>query len=143
MSHYHTDRDTIENILANTETIAVVGLSSSRRRAGYYVPAYLQDNGYRIVPVNPYLEAALGETAYPDLISVPDSIDLVLIFRRSEHVRSPVELAVEVGAKAIWMQLGIYNKEAADIASRAGLKVVMDACMMVEHRRWPGSAHNS
>lgn len=140
MNNYDTDWETIEKILSTTETIAVVGLSSSRRRAGYYVPAYLQENGYRIIPVNPNLESALGEKAYPDLTSVPDPIDLVLIFRRSEYVHRPVELAIEVGAKAIWMQLGIYKEEAADIASKAGLEVVMDACMMVEHRRWAGSA---
>ncbi|HET6443839.1 MAG TPA: CoA-binding protein [candidate division Zixibacteria bacterium] len=143
MNNYDTDWETIEHILSTTETIAVVGLSSSRRRAGYYVPAYLQENGYRIIPVNPNLESALGEKAYPDLTSVPDSIDLVLIFRRSEHVRRPAELAVEVGSKAVWMQLGIYNEEAAEIALNAGLKVVMDACMLVEHRRWAGSAHKS
>lgn len=144
-NHYMIDpigeQETIEQVLATTKTIAVVGLSSHRHRAGYYVPAYLQENGYRIIPVNPNLDSALGETAYPDLSAVPESIDLVLIFRRSEQVLLPVELAVGVGAKAVWMQLGIFNQVAADKAKKAGLAVVMDACMMVEHRRWRVSAH--
>ena len=84
MIDYIAEQETIESVLATTKTIAVVGLSSRQHRAGYYVPAYLQENGYRIIPVNPNLESALGETAYPDLISVPEPIDLVLIFRRSE-----------------------------------------------------------
>lgn len=136
MIDYITEQETIENVLATTKTIAVVGLSSRQHRAGYYVPAYLQENGYRIIPVNPNLDSALGETAYPDLTSVLEPIDLVLIFRRGDQVLGPVELAIAVGAKAVWMQLGIFNQEAADRATEAGLAVVMDACMMVEHRRW-------
>ena len=142
MIDYIAEQETIESVLATTKTVAVVGLSSRQNRAGYYVPAYLQENGYRIIPVNPNLDSALGETAYPDLTSVPEPIDLVLIFRRSEQVLRPVELAIEVGAKAVWMQLGIFNQEAADKAMKAGLAVVMDACMMVEHRRWRVSAHS-
>ena len=136
MNHDFSDLATIEHLLATTRTIAVVGLSSRRFRPGYYVPAYLQKNGYRIIPVNPYLKDSLGEIAYPDLLAVPEPVDLVLIFRRSEYVLHPVELAIEVGAKGIWMQLGIVNQEAAELARRAGLEVVMNACMMVEHRRW-------
>lgn len=142
MGDYIDEQATIESVLSNTKNIAVVGLSSRQTRAGYYVPAYLQENGYRIIPVNPYLDSALGEKAYPDLISVPEPVDLVLIFRRSELVRSPVEFAIEIGAKAVWMQLGIFNQEAADLALEAGLEVVMDACMMVEHRRWRISAQS-
>jgi predicted CoA-binding protein len=127
---------TIEHILANSKTIAVVGLSSSSRRAGYYVPAYLQELGYRIIPVNPNLDKALGEKAYPDLDAVPEPIDLVLIFRRPDKVPAVVDKAIEIGANAVWMQLGIINVPAADRAKKAGLNVVMDACMMVEHRRW-------
>jgi predicted CoA-binding protein len=128
--------ETIRHILDETRTIAVVGLSSRPERAGYYVPAYLQEHGYRIVPVNPYLEGALGETAYPDLYSVPEPIDLVLVFRRSENVPPVVQAAIHVGAKAVWMQLGIVNEDAAEQARAAGLDVVMDACMLVEHRRY-------
>lgn len=133
---YQEQQETIEEILATTKTIAVVGLSSQRERAGYYVPAYLQKHGYRIIPVNPYLDEALGEKAYPDLPSVPEPVDLVLLFRRSEAVPPFVDEAIAMGAKAIWMQLGIAHQEAAEKARRAGLKVVMDACMLVEHRHW-------
>ena len=127
---------TIEHILVNSKTIAVVGLSSNSRRAGYYVPAYLKELGYRIIPVNPNLHKALGEKAYPDLNAVPEPVDLVLIFRRPDKVSAVVDKAIEVGANAVWMQLGIINLPASDRAKKAGLNVVMDACMMVEHRRW-------
>ena len=100
------------------------------------MPAYLQSAGYRIIPVNPHIEEALGEEAYPDLASVPEPVDLVLIFQRSEKVPPFVDGAIEIGAKAVWMQLGIFNQEAADTASAAGLLVVQNACMMVEHRHW-------
>ena len=100
-----------------------------------YVPAYLQEQGYRIIPVNPYLKHALGETAYPDLQSVPEPVDLVLLFQRSENVPPFVEAAIAIGAKAVWMQQGIYHQESADDARAAGLDVVMDRCMLVEHRR--------
>ena len=125
---------TIEKILDETKTIAVVGFSSRQSRAGYYVPAYLQGQGYRIIPVNPYLREDLGEPAYPNLLQVPDKVDLVLIFRLPENVPPAVEEAVAIGAKAVWMQLGIVNEEAAAAATKAGLDVVMDACMLVEHR---------
>jgi predicted CoA-binding protein len=133
---YDEQQETIEEILANTKTIAVVGLSSQRERAGYYVPAYLQKHGYRIIPVNPHLEEALGEKAYPDLASAPEPVDLVLLFRRSVAIPPFVEQAIEIGAKAVWMQLGIVHEGAAEKARQAGLKVVMDACMLVEHRHW-------
>lgn len=127
--------DTIDRLLRTVETIAVVGLSSEQRRAGYYVPAYLQRQGYRIIPVNPYLDEALGEEAYPDLSAVQQEVDLVLLFRRSEAVPPIVEQAIEIGAPAVWMQSGIVNHQAAERAREAGLDVVMNACMMVEHRR--------
>lgn len=127
--------DTIDRLLRTVETIAVVGLSSEERRAGYYVPAYLQRQGYRIIPVNPYLDEALGEEAYPNLHAIPQEVDLVLLFRRSEAVPPIVEQAIEIGAPAVWMQSGIVNQEAAERAREAGLDVVMNACMMVEHRR--------
>ncbi len=126
---------TIKRLLGQTRTIAVVGMSSRPTRAGYYVPAYLQTAGYRIIPVNPALDSALGEKAYPDLAAVPEPIDLVLLFRRPEDVPPHVAEAIAVGAKAIWMQSGIVNEEAAATARAAGLDVVMDRCMMVEHRR--------
>lgn len=128
-------QETIERVLQNVETIAVVGLSSSRRRPGYYVPAYLQRVGYRVIAVNPYLDEALGEKAYPDLSSLPEPVDLVLIFRRPETTPPIVKEAIEIGAGAVWMQQGIINEEAERIAREAGVDFVMDACMMVEHRR--------
>jgi predicted CoA-binding protein len=127
--------ETIRRLLDTTKTIAVVGLSSKPGRAGYYVPAYLQSQGYRIIPVNPNLTSALGEKSYPDLPAVPEPIDLVLLFRRSDVVPPFVDQAIEIGAKAIWMQLGIENQAAAEKARQAGLDVVMDACMLVEHKR--------
>jgi uncharacterized protein len=129
-------QNTIEYMLSNAETIAVVGLSSEKYKAGYYVPEYLQREGYRIIPVNPNLDSALGEQAYPELAAVPDPIDLVLIFQRSENVPPFVDQAIDVGARMIWMQLGIMNQKAAEKAEAAGLKVVQNACMLVEHRRW-------
>ncbi len=131
-----TPEKTIQKILADTKTIAVVGLSSRRERAGHYVPAYLQRQGYRIIPVNPNLDEALGETAYPDLPSIPEPVDLVLIFRRSEAVPPFVEQAIQISARAVWMQLRIVNQEAAQKAHAAGLDVVMDRCIMVEHRKF-------
>jgi uncharacterized protein len=126
----------IEEILDKTSSIAVVGLSSRPSRPGYYVPSYLQKHGYRIIPVNPELDEALGERAYHDLLAMPEPVDLVLVFRRSEAVEPIVEQAIQVKAKAIWLQKGIINIQAADTARAAGLLVVMDACMMVEHRKW-------
>jgi predicted CoA-binding protein len=131
----HRDPKIIDKILQNCRTIAVVGLSSDLRRAGYYVPAYMQSQGYRILPVNPHLTEALGEQPYPDLLSIPEPVDLVLIFRRSEAVPPIAADAVRIGAKAIWMQQGIINLDAAETAQRAGLDVVMNICIMVEHRR--------
>lgn len=127
---------TIQRIILNTKTIAVVGLSSNEKKAGYYVPAYLQAQGYRIIPVNPNLSQALDEMAYAELSAIPGPVDLVLIFRRPEAVPPFVEQAIQIGAKAVWMQLGIINKKAAKRAQKAGLGVVMDRCMMVERRRF-------
>lgn len=126
----------MEKIMAEAKTIAVVGFSSKPARAGYYVPAYLQKEGYRIIPVNPNLAEGLGETAVPNLTAIAEPVDLVLIFQRSENVPPFVDEAIEIGAKAIWMQLGIANETAATKARAAGLDVVQDACLMVEHRHW-------
>lgn len=130
----HRD-ETLLEILKRVETIAVVGLSSKEHRAGYTVPAYLQAQGYRIVPVNPHLDRALGEQAYPDLLSLPFPVDMVLIFRRPEAVPPVVEQAIEIGAGVVWMQLGITHQSAAEQAREAGIEVVMDSCMAIEHRR--------
>lgn len=128
---------TINKILESAKTIAVVGMSDKTHRAGYYVPAYLQEQGYRIIPVNPFLHTPiLGEQPYAELTQVSEPVDLVLIFQRSENVTPFVEQAIEMGAKAVWMQLGIANQESAEKAKAAGLDVVMDACMLVEHKHW-------
>ncbi len=122
-------------ILETVKTIAVVGLSSIKTRPGYTVPEYLQNVGYRIIPVNPYLKESLGEKAYPDLLSIPEPVDMAMIFRRSEFIPPVAEQAVKIGAKVIWMQLGIVNHEAAGLARAAGLEVVMNSCSAVDHRR--------
>ena len=125
----------IAEILQSTRTIAVVGLSSKRYRPSYGVTEYMQRAGYRIIPINPHEAEVLGEKAYPDLKSVPGPIDLVDIFRRSEFVPELVEEAIEIGARAIWMQEGVIHEAAAARARSAGLAVVMDRCILKEHRR--------
>ena len=126
---------TIEKILRETKSIAVVGLSARSHRAGHYVPAYLKGRGYSIYAVNPHLSTGLdGDPAYDSLAEVPVPVDLVLLFQRGENVPPFVDQAIAIGAKAVWMQLGISNEPAAQKAREAGLDVVQDACMMVEHR---------
>ena len=127
-----------KQILNSVQTIAVVGLSASKTRAGYTVSKYMQEVGYRIIPVNPNLNESLGETAYPDLRSMPEPVDMVLIFRRSEHIPPVVDEAIEIGAKVVWMQLGIINEEAAQKAREAGLEVIQDSCIAVDHRQLMG-----
>jgi predicted CoA-binding protein len=124
-----------KTVLEQVKVIAVVGLSRRESRPGYYVPAYMHAAGYRIIPVNPYLEEALGEKAYPDLLSIPEPVDMVVIFRRSEDVPPVVDDAIEIGAKVVWMQLGIINEEAAAKARAAGLQVVMNSCIKIDHQR--------
>ena len=125
---------TIPEILAAYRTIAVVGLSSRRFRASYGVADYMQRAGYRIIPVNPQEQEVLGEKCYPDLRSVPVPIETVVIFRRSEFVPDIVDQAIAIGAKAIWMQEGVVHEGAAAKARAAGLDVVMDRCILKDHR---------
>lgn len=125
----------IEKLFSEARTIAVVGLSPDRSRDSNMVASYLQSHGYRIIPVNPKVETILGEKSYPDLKSIPDQIDVVDVFRRPEHVPEIAAQAISAGAKALWLQLGVTNDEAARIAKEAGLVVVQDACMKVEHAR--------
>jgi len=124
-----------KTILEQAKVLAVVGLSRRESRPGYYVPAYMHAAGYRIIPVNPYLEEALGEKAYPDLLSIPEPVDMVVIFRRSEDVPPVVDEAIEISAKVVWMQIGIINEEAAAKATAAGLQVVMNSCIKIDHQR--------
>jgi predicted CoA-binding protein len=127
--------DEIRDLLRSTRTIAVVGLSDNPGRASHRVAAYLQDHGYHIIPVNPTVTEVLGEKAYPRLEDVPEPIDLVDVFRRPEHVPEIVDAAIKVGAKAVWLQLGIVHEEAAAKARAAGLRVVQDRCTLIEHRQ--------
>lgn len=126
----------IENsILREFRNIAVVGLSASSERSSYRVASYLAEQGYNIIPVNPNTQEVLDKTSYPDLGSIPEKVDVVEVFRRPEDVMPVVEEAIKIGAKAVWMQEGIVNEEAAARARGAGLLVVMDKCMLKEHRR--------
>jgi len=127
--------DPVLDILKNYKSIAVVGLSSNPMRPSYEVSEYMQSAGYRIVPVNPNEREVLGEKSYARLEDVPEKVEIVDVFRRAEDVPPAVESAIRVGAKVVWMQLGIENAEAAEKARAAGLVVVEDACILVEHRR--------
>ena len=129
-----TDMNELKEILLSTKTIAAFGLSSSDEKESYWIVSYLQEQGYRIIPVNPKADEILGEKAYPDLESIPDKVDVVQVFRKSEDVPPIVDSAIKIGAKVVWMQVGIENHEAAKTASDAGLKVVMNACMRMTHR---------
>jgi signal transduction histidine kinase/predicted CoA-binding protein len=133
------DDATMRRIIENARTIAVVGISARSERPGYTVPAYLQEQGYRIVPISPNQTEVLGERVFPTLSAVPEAVDAVLIFRPGKEVLPIVEEAIQIGAKAVWMQEGVVNEQAADAARRAGLDVVMDACMRVAHKRLMGS----
>jgi len=117
----------------------VVGLSSRRARPSYGVSEYMQSRGYRIIPVNPRETEVLGEKAWATLDEIPEPVDIVDIFRRAEFVPDIVEAAIRIGAKCVWMQEGIVHEEAAARARAAGLEVVMDRCILKEHRRMPGS----
>ena len=127
-------RDPITEMLKSARTIAVVGLSSKRYRPSYGVAAYMQSAGYRIIPVNPNEREVLGEKCYARLEDVSEKVDIVDIFRRSELVPEVVESAIRIGAKAVWMQEGVVHEEAARQAREAGLEVVMDLCILKEHR---------
>lgn len=125
--------DSVGDLLRNSRTIAVVGLSSRTHRPSYGVAQYLQSAGYRIIPVNPEETEVLGEKSYARLEDIPVHVDIVDIFRRSEFVPEIVESAIRVGASGVWMQEGVIHAEAAERARRAGLLVVMNACMLKEH----------
>lgn len=127
--------DEIRKLLTNSKTIAVVGLSSNQARPAYGVSRYLQAQGYHIIPINPKETAVLGEKAYPSLQEVPVEIDIVDIFRRPEAALEVVEAAIAKGAKAVWLQEGVVNQAAYDRARQAGLIVVMDRCILKEHRQ--------
>jgi uncharacterized protein len=126
---------TVKEILENYKTIAVVGLSSDTWRASFGVSRFMQNVGYRIIPVNPNETEVLGEKAYNSLDEVPGPIEIVNVFRRPEFVPEVVEAAIRRGAKVIWMQEGVIHERAAERARQAGLDVVMDRCILKEHMR--------
>jgi hypothetical protein len=125
--------DAIADLLKRSKIIAVVGLSNSPLRPSYGVSAYMQTNGYHIIPVNPEIKGALGEKAYPSLPEVPEKIDIVNIFRRSEFVDEIVDQAIQLKVPAIWMQEEVVNERAAEKARQAGIFVIMDRCILKEH----------
>jgi len=127
--------ETIQRILKECRTIAVVGLSSNPARPSYGVAGYMKQQGYRVIPINPHEINVLGEQAYPSLAAIPDKVDLVDVFRRSEEAGVVVDEAILIGAKAIWLQEGVIDEAAAQRAQQAGLLVVMDRCWLKEHRK--------
>ncbi|MCB1816254.1 MAG: CoA-binding protein, partial [Candidatus Competibacteraceae bacterium] len=130
-----SDIAALRRILKENHTIAVVGLSANWHRPSFFAAKYLQQHGYRIIPVNPTYTEILGEKCYPDLASVPEKIDVVDCFRKTEDIPPLAEQAIEIGAKVLWLQLGVIHEEAARRALDAGLDVVMDRCMKIEHGR--------
>jgi predicted CoA-binding protein len=128
-----------ENLLRNAKTIAVVGLSGSRWRPSYGVSEYMQSVGYRIIPVNPHESEVLGEKAFATLDEVPEAVDIVNVFRQPQFVPEIVDAAIRIGAKGVWMQEDVIHEEAAQRAREAGLEVVMDRCILKEHRKMLGS----
>lgn len=132
--HINPPDEQIKEILKKYNNVAVVGLSSNQTRPSYGVAEYLQRKGFKIIPVNPNETEILGEKAYPNLGSVPEKLEVVDIFRRAEHVPPIVDEAIKIGAKVVWMQLGVVNHPAALKASQSGLAVVMDRCMYRDHR---------
>jgi len=129
-----TTTDPITELLKRSKTIAVVGLSDSPLRASHGVSAYMQSQGYRIVPVNPAVDNVLGEDSYSSLLDVKEKIDIVNIFRRSEFVPDVVDQAIQLKVPAIWMQEGVIHEAAAEKARQAGILVIMDRCILKEHR---------
>jgi predicted CoA-binding protein len=125
--------DDIGKLLKNARTIAVVGLSDSPMRTSYGVSKYMQSQGYKIIPVNPQIAGSLGEKAYASLSDVPETIDLVNVFRRPEHVPEVVDEAIQLKLPAIWLQEGVIHEAAAKKARKAGIFVVMDKCIYKEH----------
>ena len=129
----HTD-DEIRKIYS-LKNIAVVGMSKNPDKAAHYVPKYLHDHGYNIIPVNPTATEILGKKCYPTLLDIPVEIDIVDVFRPSEQVKPVIEESVKIKPKVIWLQEGIHNPEAETIAQKSGIKVVFNRCMLAEHQR--------
>ena len=129
------DIETLRRILKTRQRVAMVGLSANWYRPSNFAAKYLIDHGYTLIPVNPNYEEVLGQKCYPSLLDIPEPVDVVDIFQRSDKVPPLVEQAIEIGAKVVWMQLGVVHPEAAERARQAGLEVVMDHCMKIEYGR--------
>ena len=129
------DINGLRRILQGTKTIAVVGLSANWWRPSFFAAKYMQEHGYRVIPVNPAYTEVLGEKCYARLADIPEKIDMVDCFRKAEEIGDIAEQAIAIGAKCLWMQLGVVNQAAADVAANAGLDVVMDRCVKIEHAR--------
>lgn len=125
----------LRRILKNNHTIAVVGLSADWYRPSYFAAKYMQEHGFRIIPVNPKYDEILGEKCYPNLKAIPEAVDIVDVFRKPDDCVPIAEDAVAIGAKVLWLQLGVVNEEAARIAEAGGLEVVMDRCVKIEYAR--------
>ena len=131
----NTDINTLRRILRQSRTLAIVGLSAKWHRPSFFAAKYMQEHGYRIIPVNPAYEEVLGEKCYPSLKDIPEEIDIVDCFRKSEDIEPIAKQAIEIGARVLWMQLGVTNEKAARMARDAGLEVVEDRCVKIEHGR--------
>ena len=137
----YQDPEVIQRLLHNSHTVAIVGLSPNHLRASNFVGFYAARHGYKVIPVNPREDEVLGNTSYPSLSAVPEPVDVVDVFRAPAAVPRIAEEAVEIGAKALWLQFGVLSFEGADIAVRGGLDVVMDRCFKIEHARYIGRMH--
>ncbi len=140
LSRYQ-DPATIQRVLSSAKTVAVVGLSKNELRASFFVGFYLRRHGYTVIPVNPRQPEIFGVECYQSLTDVPESVDIVNVFRAPDAVPGIAREAVGIGAKAIWCQFGVINEEAARIAEKGGLSVIMDRCIKVEHARYVGRMH--
>jgi uncharacterized protein len=137
----YQDPLTIQRVLYNAKTIAVVGLSKNELRASYFVGYYLRRHGYRVIPVNPREPEILGEKSFKSLVDVPVPVDVVNVFRAPDALPAIAEEAVKIQAGAIWCQFGVINEEGARIAAAGGVSVIMDRCIKVEHARYVGRMH--
>jgi predicted CoA-binding protein len=136
-----TDINTLRRILSRNRTIAVVGLSANWYRPSYFAAKYMMEHGYRIIPVNPQYQEVLGQKCYASLREIPDKVDIVDCFQRTERILPLAEDAIAIGAKVLWQQIGVRNEEAARQAEAAGLESVMDRCVKIEHARLFGGLH--
>lgn len=138
-----TDIDTLRRILTEYKRVAIVGLSADWSRPSNFVAKYLLEHGFEVIPVNPKYDEILGQKCYPELTAIPTPVDIVDLFQRSERVPPFVDAAIEIGAKVVWMQLGVVHEEAAEKARQAGLEVVMDRCIKIEYARLFGGLNTA